>query len=283
MKLFFMFLIFLSCFTTIFAETRTNSTEINLLVYNTHGLHAFFSRDYPSKRFPQIGKLTEGYELLLFQEDFSYHQTLLESLAEKSIIFRSDDTRSLPCFFCQGSGLTIISNFEADWHLKNKEEAFKTCSGWLRGLNDCFASKGFQLLLLESSNGKRFFVLNTHLDAGRDTLDREARADQLQQILTTIQKETGGEALIIAGDLNLDWEDQEDRSLLKEFMNDLGLINPGKRIQAERGWPILDYILYRNGNSTTLEVLEIGEDIAFQNDEVPLSDHPALFMKFLLY
>ena len=90
-------------------------------------------------------------------------------------------------------------------------------------------------------------------------------------------------ALIIAGDLNLDWEDPEDRSLLEAFMKDLGLIHSGKRAQTDRKWPILEYIFYRNGRTSTFEVLETGEDLAFQNSDGPLSDHPALFIKLLIY
>ena len=32
----------------------------------------------------------------------------------------------------------------------------------------------------------------------------------------------------------------------------------------------------------TIQNMETGEDLAFQNDDGPLSDHPALFIKFLI-
>ena len=196
---------------------------------------------------------------------------------------RGKDSRSSLCLFCAGSGLTMISNLEEEWHLEIRSEVFRSCSGWLGGLNDCFANKGFQLALLESPLGNRFFVVNTHLDAGRSSLDREARATQLKQITDRLRQEASGEALIIAGDLNLDWEDPEDLSLLEAFMKDLDLIHSGKRDQTDRKWPILEYIFYRNGRTSTFEVLETGEDLAFQNDDGPLSDHPALFIKLLIY
>lgn len=264
--------------------TETNSPiELRLLVYNTHGLPAIFARDNPDKRFPEIGKLTQLYELSLLQEDFAHHKTLRNSLSKRSLVVRANDSRSSLCLFCSGSGLTIISNLEKEWHLENQSEVFDSCSGWLGGLNDCFANKGFQLLLIEAPLGHRFFVVNTHLDAGRNSLDREARATQLKQITDRVRQEASGEALIIAGDLNLDWEDPKDRSLLESFRKDLSLMHSGARAQTERKWPILDYIFYRNGRTTTFEILEVGENLGFQNDDGPLSDHPALFMNFLIH
>ena len=126
------------------------------------------------------------------------------------------------------------------------------------------------------------FVLNTHLDAGRSTLDRKVRAEQLNQIFNKVKLVTSGEALIVAGDLNLRWNDPEDRALLENFMTGLSLKDSIGRTQSERGWAILDYILYRNGQTTSLEVIEVGEDLGFQYENAPLSDHPALFIKFLI-
>jgi len=173
----------------------------------------------------------------------------------------------------------MISNLEREWQLEVNSEAFNSCSGWLGGLNDCFASKGFQLARIETPSGKTLFILNTHLDAGRSSSDRKAREQQIKQIIEKVILETSGETLIVAGDLNLNWNDPKDLSLLETFNNALQLKDSLKGIQAKRGWPILDYILYRNGKTSSLEVLEIGEDTSFNYLKGPLSDHPALFIK----
>ena len=281
-RLILLFCLSLVCGNLTSAESA-NPTELKLLVYNTHGLPAVFSKDDPVRRFPEIGKQIRRYQLSLLQEDFAHHEALLDSLPESSVAVRGNESRFSFCPFCSGSGLTMISDLQQEWKLEIQAEAFNTCSGWLGGLNDCFATKGFQLSRMETPSGKRFFVVNTHLDAGRNASDRQARKNQLKQIVAKVQKEAAGEALIIAGDLNLDWEDPEDRALLETFRKELGLINSGQEVQADRGWPILDYIFYRNGRATTLEVLETGEDKAFKNDVGPLSDHPALFIKLLIY
>ena len=264
-------------------STNLSSEEIKILAYNTHGLPAVFAGDDPEERFPLIGEKTKSYQLSLLQEDFAHHELLLKNLSEGSVALRGNTNNKSFCPFCSGSGLTMISNLEKEWQIEIQSEAFNTCSGWLGGLNDCFATKGFQFARIETPSGKHFYVVNTHLDAGRNSSDRQARATQLQQIAAKMKQETSEEALIIVGDLNLRWNDPEDRALLEAFKKDLGLTDSIKGVQAEGGWPILDYVLYRNGRTTTLEVLEAGEDIAFQNEKEPLSDHPALFMKLLIY
>jgi len=266
-----------------FIPTNLSSEEIKILAYNTHGLPAVFAGDDPEERFPLIGKKTKLYQLSLLQEDFAHHELLIKNLSEGSVALRGNTNNKSFCPFCSGSGLTMISNLEKEWQIEIQSEAFNTCSGWLGGLNDCFATKGFQLARIETPSGKHFYVVNTHLDAGRNTSDRQARATQLQQIASKMEQEASEEALIIVGDLNLRWNDPEDRALLETFKKDFGLTDSIQGVQAEGGWPILDYVLYRNGRATTFEVLEAGEDTVFQNEKGPLSDHPALFIKLLIY
>ena len=265
-----------------FISTNLSSEEIKILVYNTHGLPSAFAGDDPEERFPLIGEKTKGYQLSLLQEDFAHHDLLLENLNKESVVMRGNANSKSLCPFCSGSGLTIISNLEKDWQLEVNSEAFGSCSGWLGGLNDCFASKGFQLARIQTPSEKSLYILNTHLDAGRSTSDRRVRAQQLNKILAKVKQETSKEALIVVGDLNLRWNDPKDRALLENFMADLTLIDPITETQSEREWPILDYILYRNGQTTSLQVLEVGEDPKFQYENGPLSDHPALFIKLLI-
>ena len=262
-----------------FISTDLNSEEIKILVYNTHGLPSAFAGDDPEERFPLIGKKTKGYQLSLLQEDFAHHKLLLKNLSKESIAIRGNGNNKSLCPFCSGSGLTMISNFEREWQLEVNSEAFNSCSGWFGGLNDCFASKGFQLARIETPSEKYVFILNTHLDAGRSTSDRKVRADQLNQILAKVEKVIDGEALIVAGDLNLRWNDPQDSHLLETFKKDLGLLDSFGGVKNR---PSLDYILYRNGTDTTLEVLEVGIDPDFQYDNKPLSDHPALFIRLLI-
>ena len=49
--------------------TTPNAIELNLLVYNTHGLPTIFARDKPHERFPKIGDLTTTFDCLLYTSD----------------------------------------------------------------------------------------------------------------------------------------------------------------------------------------------------------------------
>ena len=146
-----------------FISTDLSSEEIKILVYNTHGLPSAFAGDDPEERFPLIGKKTKEYQLSLLQEDFAHHELLLKNLNKESVAIRGNGNSKSLCPFCSGSGLTMISNLEKEWQLEINSEAFNSCSGWLGGLNDCFASKGFQLARIETPSEKYVFILNTHL------------------------------------------------------------------------------------------------------------------------
>jgi len=260
----------------------SNASELTLLVYNTHGLPEFFARDNAKKRFPKIGELTRGYDLSLLQEDFAHHDLLLQHVQRPLSVVRGIDTQIPNCWVCSGSGLTLISNLSADWAVSTSFKSFNTCSGWLTKLNDCFAQKGFQLAILESVDGSRIYIVNTHLDAGRSELDRIARASQLDQIALALEADASSEALLVAGDLNLDWESPADNELLQNFVQRLNLVLAQKGGDASSDGKTLDYIYYRSSEKTSLTVDGAGEDKAFTDNAKPLSDHPALFTNFII-
>lgn len=261
------------------AAGSARSAELRLLVYNTHGLSALIAGDNPAMRFPKIGKHTQRYDLALLQEDFAHHEELRAGLGTGRAE-RGNKSRMPWCPICSGSGLTIVSHLPDDWQVSIESHAYDTCSGWLGGLNDCLATKGFQLARVHTPEGAVLHVLNTHLDAGAATDDRQARAQQLDQIVRTLQRTLPGSALIVAGDLNLSADNEADRRLLEAFMRDLSLRNSGARASAGSDWEILDYILYRSGSGATISARRAGEDRALVSDIGPLSDHPALFSVF---
>ena len=264
------------------SEDRTSvAVDISLLVYNTHGLPAVFARDNPRERFPKIGNLTQDFDLSLLQEDFAHHDLLLQHVKISTDIVRGATEDFPKCLVCSGSGLTLISKLEKPyWKTQIYFIPFKKCSGWLNRSNDCFAQKGFQLIFLKSNDGHRFYIVNTHLDAGDEKVDREVRASQLDKIALTLEAETAGEAVFVAGDLNLDWENSADNSLLKKFVSRLNLVLVQKGGNASNDWKTLDYIYYRSGTITSISNISSGEVDTWKNGTEPLSDHPALFANF---
>ena len=258
------------------------SEKLRILVYNTHGLPEIFISDNPKKRFPVIGKKTQDFNISLLQEDYSHHEELSSGLAKESLAIRGGLGGSLICPFCTGSGLTSVFNLPKNWAVDVENETYDTCSGWLRGANDCFAYKGFQLIKVTLPSNKRLFIVNTHMDAGRRDSDRAAREKQLEHIISTIKQRTTAEALIIAGDLNLNSKNPEDVKLLESFKEELRLTDSFTGHKISNKWTILDYILYKQGEELEFKIISVGEDQSFITKDGPLSDHPALIIELLI-
>ena len=252
---------------------------LKMLVYNTHGLPEIFISDNPKKRFPIIGEKTQDFNISLLQEDYAHHEELSSGFAQKSIAIRGPMGGTLSCPFCTGSGLTSVFNLPQDWQIEVQNEAYETCSGWLRGANDCFAYKGFQIIKITTPQKKKFYIVNTHMDAGRRDSDRASRKIQLEQIVSAIEQREIKEALIVAGDLNLNSKDPQDVLLLEKFKKKLKLNDSFEGYEISKKWSILDYILYRQGSEVKFKLLSVGEDESFITEERPLSDHPALFLE----
>ena len=264
------------------ASLEQQSEKLRILVYNTHGLPGLFISDNPKKRFPVIGKKTQDFNISLLQEDYSHHEELLSGLAKESLAIRGGLGGRLICPFCTGSGLTSVFNLPKNWTVAVENETYETCSGWLRGANDCFAYKGFQIIKITLPSNKRFFIVNTHMDAGKRDSDRAARKKQLEHIISTIKLRTTTEALIVAGDLNLNSKNPEDVKLLENFKEELKLTDSFTGHKISKKWTILDYILYKQGEELEFKIISVGEDESFITKEGPLSDHPALIIELLI-
>jgi len=261
------------------SSLEKQSDKLRILVYNTHGLPEIFINDNPKKRFPIIGEKTQGYNISLLQEDYSHHEELSSGLAKNSVAIRGGMGSSFKCPFCVGSGLTSVFNLPENWTVEVENETYRTCSGWLRGANDCFAYKGFQIIKITLPSNKEFFIVNTHMDAGRRDSDRSSRKKQLDHIVSTISQRTATEALIVAGDLNLHSKTPEDVKLLENFKKELKLTDAFTGQKISEKWAILDYFLYRQGKEVELKIKSVREDKSFVTEEGSLSDHPALYIE----
>ncbi len=264
-----------------FFSLEDENFNLNILVYNTHGLPEIFIDDNPKMRFPIIGEKTRDFNISLLQEDYSHHEELFSGLSSGSIAYRGGMGRFL-CPFCTGSGLTSIFNLPDGWLINVENETYEDCSGWFRGANDCFAYKGFQVIKITTPNKKDFYIINTHMDAGRRDSDRYAREKQLEHIVSTIKKKDI-KALIVAGDLNLNSIDPGDMELLKQFKNELSLMDTFEDTKIDARWSILDYILIKQDEDVRFKINSVGEDRSFFTEEGPLSDHPALFIELSIF
>ncbi len=264
------------------ALAEGSGSELRVLTYNTHGLPSWVVSDDPEMRLPIISGLLNGYDIALIQEDFAYPE-LLASRAEHRVIEHGNPAwgwkRLLPIF--SGSGLTTLSRLPLADASAVTREPLHACSGWLGAGNDCLASKGFLRLRVRDAGGALLDLYNLHFDAGRSEADREARRVQLERLRVAMDRLSRDAAVIVGGDFNLDLSDPADAGLLEAFRKALRLRDSGAR--KPEGGPFdrqLDYLLYRDGGGTELELVEAGFATDFERNGVPLSDHPALFARF---
>jgi endonuclease/exonuclease/phosphatase (EEP) superfamily protein YafD len=110
--------------------------------------------------------------------------------------------------------------------------------------------------------------------------DQIARESQLARLREHVARISNDRALVIAGDFNLNFQVTEQRLALLEWGADLKLRDSLAQHQEPRRWKRIDYIFYRSGRGVTLEVIERGQAGEFTIDGTPLSDHPALFVRF---
>jgi endonuclease/exonuclease/phosphatase family metal-dependent hydrolase len=255
------------------------AAEFDLLSYNVHGLPSWIAGDAPELRTPEIARLAEPYDVVLIQEDWSYHD-LLAAGTTHDTVERGNGSRFaiaewLPLF--GGSGLTLLARTDVTG---SDHGHYSACSGWLGGANDCLATKGWLRVRLRFGSHE-VDLYNTHLDAGESDEDRAARRVQLDELAAAIEAKSADVPVVLAGDFNLRHANVEDRALLDRLLERTGLQDSGAR--GPDPTRHLDYILYRGAATSRLEAISADEASEFErSDGTPLSDHPALKARFRL-
>jgi hypothetical protein len=199
---------------------------LHVLVWNIHDRllpgSLFSSGGHSEEEIACIGDLATQFDLVLFQEAFvrpaqiarytehvwSDHPMFTQGGGADWWPFRA------MCDICLSPGLLMLATEQSDFvHV----EPYEDFAGWNTALNkaDDFFSKGFQLIKFPT-----FWVLNSHMDAGRGEDSIEARALQFRQITAAFKRFVPNDApLLIGMDSNLrpDKEEQ-DGDILSEFL-----------------------------------------------------------------
>jgi endonuclease/exonuclease/phosphatase family metal-dependent hydrolase len=240
---------------------------LNILTYNVAGLPDLLSRSNPARNTTVIGELLNAYDLVLVQEDFWYHDELAASV--------NHAFRSLPMTEVGrlvGDGLNRFSAFPMEDVVRH---AWTTCNGLWHSAADCLADKGFTFSRMTLGNGLRVGVYNVHADAGRGSADVLARARQFTQLKKHILGTAAGEAVIVAGDFNLEGFGSGDEPVLQDLISATGLADSCRHLgcRDER----FDRVLFRSGSSVVLEPLmwaTVREFVDVAGED--LSDHKAV-------
>jgi hypothetical protein len=280
----------------VYAAEPEIGTEISVLSYNIHGLFSLAAKDDPGDRMPTIGRLANRYDVAMFQEDFEYHYVIREQMPG-AIGFRGNgmgwDPRRvfakllispvsifLPHFSPPyGAGISIFVRELLAMTDDFDREPFGFCHGWFGASADCWASKGYQRVGIRTPEGAEVDFYNIHLDSGSGKRSVEIRARQLEVLARAIEARPKLRAVIVGGDFNSVFNRASDRETIDQFRSRLDLRDSGAGPELHY-WRDRDYILYRDGADTELEVERAGEAREFVVRDRALSDHPAVYARF---
>ena len=229
------------------APVQVNGT-FSFLTYNVAGLWDPVTPANPSVNTIQISPKLNGYDIVCVQEDWNYHSDLI---AHVNHSYLSSHSGSMGI----GDGLNRMSVFPFSSHNRT---AWNSCYGYTSNGNDCLTPKGYSFARHEISPGIFLDVYNVHADAGVDSGDVNARISQFQQIISSINSWSVGNAVIVAGDFNSHFiAAGEVRQFLDQGFLDAEIeIEHGGNYPAVGQWvgETIDKIMYKSSPSLQLTV-----------------------------
>lgn len=290
-------LLVLSCILAAPAPASSQGGDsISVLSYNVQGLPPLLTNGDPGRRAATIGWLASKYDIVLLQEDFEYYGEIGSQMRRRTRVRGNGmgwDPRRvlakvllaplgllLPHFWPPyGSGLTTY--VRSDLLLSDDADRvpYDACSAWLTGTADCWASKGYLRVGARQTDGALIDVYNTHLQAGKAKGSRKARRKQLALLARAIRERSAERAVIVGGDFNLGFSRAGDREAMMDFRRDAGLEDSGAGPELPL-WRERDHILFRGSPQVALHVEAMGEATEFVNEDLALSDHPAIYARF---
>ncbi len=258
----------------------------------------------PQKRCQEILRHLKDFDIVTFQEAFSkrVHDTIEQ--ADFSYKFVGQYGRLIPFFQRLGNGLAILSRYpivETAW--------IKFSNFWVTDF-DIFANKGVLFSRIQIDKNTQIDVYTTHLQAtNRNYYSDFIRHRQLKTLKEFIISHSQGNPIIVTGDFNIpdnspmypaityllqakdSWAESKSANLENPEKatchdengftscneNTWNSTDPHERNQR------IDYIFYKNGRSSSLEVVD--SEVVFKNellDGENLSDHFALSSTFKL-
>lgn len=235
---------------------------LHILTYNVAGLPQGLSSSQPQQNTPLISPKLNPFQLVLVQEDFSYHPELVSAATHsfKSTPMPNTSQTSL------GDGLNVLSRLAFADFSRTK---WITCNGTFDQKNDCLTSKGFARFVVDVGGGRTVDVYDAHFDAGRSDADAAARDAQVTQLAQAIAARSAGKAVIVAGDTNMKVSDEPT---FQKLLTTAGLACACRSISCAEPDRI-DRIMFRSSASVKLSVKSWHVESFVDAAGNPLSDH----------
>lgn len=248
------------------ASVTANSGTLRVLTYNVAGLPVGVSGSNPSANTPLMSPLLNAYDLVLAQEDFTYHDALAADATHPHRSTPMTPVGVVPV----ADGLNRFSMIPFSDHARVQ---WDECNGTVTNANDCLAPKGFSFARHTLAPGATIDVYNLHADAGRGDGDRDARDDQVAQIVEYIGSNSAGKAVLVAGDTNMK---AGDEATLQALLTGAGLEDSCTAVACLQP-EVYDRLLFRSSDTVTISVADWWDDPLFEDSfGLPLSDHPAI-------
>jgi endonuclease/exonuclease/phosphatase family metal-dependent hydrolase len=271
-----------------FLSFALHADEFKLLSWNIFMIPKPVNFSKQLNRATGIGKKIKqlDYDVIVMQEAFSkaarkrIYSHLKKQYPYQHYFTIKKGAKALPIM---PAGLWIVSRQPIK---KLGHQVFNTCA-----TSDCLAAKAVVLYEVKFKN-KKIQLANTHLQAWNTPKAKLARKNQLKQINQFLASHRHhGTAQVIAGDLNVDYYDREEYSMMLDLFN---VIKPpllgtlqftnGFRLEcfkapsADPQGEWLDHIFIKENHSKSY--IESTEILSFKgnikNKTCDLSDHYAI-------
>jgi endonuclease/exonuclease/phosphatase family metal-dependent hydrolase len=207
-------------------------------------------------------------------DNYPYHTDLKEAYGAKcKVLFEWG-------FHGKGHGIVIFSKYPI---LNEQHFNFENCAN---GSHDCKVAKGFVKTTLDIGNGRKAYLVGTHLQSGSDIDAVNARNSQVEEISQKINEDHNTNyPMILAGDFNIDYRGEENEKIaLIDKLNVTPTFCPvdSNNCNAVPPYTVpddksLDYIFTRNNHAQPYST-------TFSSDQSPiqvsLSDHASVKTTF---
>lgn len=242
------------------------SGTLRALTYNVAGLPQFISGSSPATNTSQISPKLNTYDLVLAQEDFTYHIDLARDALHPFQSLPQQQSLALV-----NDGLNRLSQSPFVDFTRTRWSVFH---GLFSAGADGWASKGFSAARHTIAPGVEIDVYNLHADAGSDQGDIDARITQFAQLSTFIQTVSAGRAVIVGGDTNLKGARRpRDEQTLLDFMGAANLKDAARTLGAPED---IDRFFFRSTTAVVLVPVRWREADEFVDaNGNDLSDHEA--------
>jgi endonuclease/exonuclease/phosphatase family metal-dependent hydrolase len=251
--------------------TPTSGT-VSILTYNVAGLPGLVSQSRPKQNTPKIAPLLGNYDVAVVQEDFCYHAALDAGAPHA---FRSVPEHFPGCTVFagpkkdMGDGLNRFSHRPAS---SVERHDWTRCNGTFSCGTDCMALKGFTRAVHQLSPGVEVDIYNLHMDSGTCEGDITARQAQFAQLVSVIERDSAGRAVIVAGDTNFSADIPTDVETYRKGLQRAGLTDACEATGC--AVTLLDRIMVRSSPTVRLSVSDWSLPAGFTDQGGrALSDH----------